>query len=157
MGAGHTVTALYEIVPPGKQMNLPGVDPLKYQQAPAAAGGRQTCELLTVKVRYIPPEEKQSLLLTRAAGKEWPGLRGGQPDFRFAAAVAVVRHAAAGFEVQGHRDLRRRHQESPRKPAARSGTATGRNSCGWCTPLRGWPAAKPGPRLRVLHRQIANG
>ena len=32
MGAGHTVTALYEIVPPGEDVNTGGVDPLKYQR-----------------------------------------------------------------------------------------------------------------------------
>src|SRR6185295_8604983 len=32
MGAGHTVTALFEIVPQGVEISVPGVDPLRYQQ-----------------------------------------------------------------------------------------------------------------------------
>jgi len=53
IGAGHTVTALYEVIPAGQPFE-PGVDPLKYQQpaqtTPAAGEG----ELLTVKLRYKP-------------------------------------------------------------------------------------------------------
>ncbi len=36
MGAGHSVTALYEIVPAGVKIDMPGVDPLRYQTTPAA-------------------------------------------------------------------------------------------------------------------------
>ena len=62
IGAGHTVTALYEIVPVGSEVNVPGVDPLKYQRpaAPATAAGRD--ELMTVKLRYKAPEDDVSKL-----------------------------------------------------------------------------------------------
>jgi len=69
MGAGHTVTALYEIVPPGEDVNTGGVDPLKYQR-PAEASptpGRVTVpsnELMTVKVRYKQPSGDRSSLVT---------------------------------------------------------------------------------------------
>jgi Ca-activated chloride channel family protein len=63
MGAGHTVTALYEIVPPGVEIAIPKVDPLKYQKKGQAAPAANGPELLTVKVRYIPPEETKSRLL----------------------------------------------------------------------------------------------
>ena len=88
MGAGHSVTALYEIVPPGVQIHVPGVDPLKYQKAPEAAGAGDNHELLTVKVRYIPPEEKQSLLLSVPLANNGRAFAAASPDFRFAAAVA---------------------------------------------------------------------
>ena len=56
IGAGHSVTALYEIVPAGVAMDTPSVDPLKYQ-APAASArteprGSTTDELATVKLRF---------------------------------------------------------------------------------------------------------
>ena len=35
MGAGHSVTALYELLPAGEPIDIPGVDALKYQQPPA--------------------------------------------------------------------------------------------------------------------------
>ena len=54
IGAGHTVTALYEVVPKGAtSMELPEVDGLKYQQRTSEAVP-SSLELLTVKLRYKP-------------------------------------------------------------------------------------------------------
>jgi Ca-activated chloride channel family protein len=87
LGSGHTVTVLYELVPPGEKISIPGVDPLKYQQelkpAPAGAGD----EWLTIKLRYKDPEAEQSKLL--AVPVEGASLRSeASADTRFAAAVA---------------------------------------------------------------------
>jgi Ca-activated chloride channel family protein len=61
MGAGHTVTALYEIVPVGADArDLPSVDPLKYQAAPAPVAGHKD-ELMTVKLRYKAPDSRRSV------------------------------------------------------------------------------------------------
>ncbi len=51
IGAGHTVTALYEIVPPGHDVRPPGVDPLKYQPTATPTPANASRELLTVKLR----------------------------------------------------------------------------------------------------------
>jgi Ca-activated chloride channel family protein len=88
IGSGHTVTAFYEIVPVGVPIELPGVDPLKYQQpagdpTPAA----QTGEWLTVKMRYRHPESAASQELARVLPGDALG-REPSADFRFAAAVA---------------------------------------------------------------------
>ncbi|MBY0461542.1 MAG: VWA domain-containing protein [Gemmataceae bacterium] len=83
MGAGHTVTALYEIVPKGVKINLPDVDPIKYQKPTEVAGNAD--EWLTVKMRYKQPdgEASKELAATLAgAGQEVAG-----EDFRFASAV----------------------------------------------------------------------
>jgi len=65
MGAGHAVTALYEIVPPSAAADLPSVDPLKYQRTPAPqAGGSGSNELMTVKLRYKAPQGDVSRLMT---------------------------------------------------------------------------------------------
>ena len=64
MGAGHTVTALYEIVPPGESIEAPGIDPLKYQTAPRIAPRTGADELATVKVRYKAPEGETSQLMS---------------------------------------------------------------------------------------------
>ena len=64
MGAGHTVTALYELIPPGE--NIPStVDPLKYQPQPkpVAAVSASSTELMAVKVRYKEPLGDTSKLL----------------------------------------------------------------------------------------------
>ncbi len=84
IGSGHTVTALYEIVPVGVTIDLPGVDPLKYQKPaqPATASS----EWLTVKMRYKQPDGDVSKeLATVLAGNAEKAMG---EDFRFAAAVA---------------------------------------------------------------------
>ncbi|HED64336.1 MAG TPA: VWA domain-containing protein, partial [Planctomycetes bacterium] len=63
IGAGHSVTALYELVPAGMSVGRPGVDPLKYQQASEPEEGFPSAfhgELLTVKLRYKDPQGTKS-------------------------------------------------------------------------------------------------
>ena len=63
LGAGHTVTAIYEIIPmTGKRKMDKGVDALKYQAygSPVEA---YSGELATVKLRYKKPQGKRSSLL----------------------------------------------------------------------------------------------
>lgn len=85
LGAGHTVTALYEVVPVG----APGaVDGLKYQPAKPAAVAPESAELLTVKLRYKEPRGLTSrLLAVPLAGAARP-LAEASENLRFAAAVA---------------------------------------------------------------------
>lgn len=93
MGAGHTVTALYEIVPVGTASPASDVEPLRYTQvAPPKVEARLPAdvanELLSVKIRYKEPTGETSRLL------EFPLVDWGQTfdaaseDFQFAAAVA---------------------------------------------------------------------
>lgn len=86
MGAGHTVTALYEIVPVGAAAAQPGTDPLKYQQNKAVAGNSD--EVLTVKMRYKAPEGQQSKLVTKVLDWKQQDISQAPEDFRMAAAVA---------------------------------------------------------------------
>jgi Ca-activated chloride channel family protein len=94
IGAGHTVTALYEVVPAGQSApGTPAVDPLKYQGAaasePVSAILRPISpELLTLKLRYKQPDGDVSKLLEfplTDRGETWEK---SSRDFRFAAAVA---------------------------------------------------------------------
>ena len=101
MGAGHTVTALYELVPAGKKIDLPAVEPLRYQTAlgPGTAHARQ--ELLTVNVRYKAPIGGESKLLTLSINntpRHWPEAT---PDFRFSAAVASFGMLLRDSEYKG--------------------------------------------------------
>ena len=86
LGAGHTVTALYEVVPAG--VSVPrGVDDLRYQpQAddPPPPSGFDG-ELLYVKVRYKDPDGSASKLLEHAVADD---VESPSTDFRFATAVA---------------------------------------------------------------------
>ena len=64
IGAGHSVTALYEIVPIGVKVDGPDVDALKYQREPRDTQAAASGELMTVKVRYKAPDGDTSRLLT---------------------------------------------------------------------------------------------
>lgn len=91
MGAGHVVTALYEIVPPGPPSPVPTVDPLRYrapgpESSTVAAATR--AELLTVKVRYAPPAGGPSRRFERFVAAGAPPADT-STEFRFAAAVAA--------------------------------------------------------------------
>jgi Ca-activated chloride channel homolog len=88
IGAGHTVTALYEIIPLGGKVPGPSVDGLKYQTPPSPSPAAASGELMTVKLRYKLPEGDQSKLLELAVQDGDATLAGASPDFRFAAAVA---------------------------------------------------------------------
>ena len=87
LGAGHSVTALYEIIPADSDEPVPGVDPLRYQQiAPRPGVGAD--EVLTVKVRYKRSGESESRLLARTLTRPAVGDEGPSEAFRFASAVA---------------------------------------------------------------------
>jgi Ca-activated chloride channel family protein len=64
MGAGHSVTALYELLPVGERLDLPGVDPLKYQQTSALSPAAASDEAFTVKLRYKAPDASESTLMS---------------------------------------------------------------------------------------------
>jgi Ca-activated chloride channel family protein len=83
LGAGHSVTALYEIVPVGVKVDLPGVDPLRYQSTVAVAEGESN-ELMAVKLRYKEPDAAVSQLKTFTVRTR----RDMAPELGFAAAVA---------------------------------------------------------------------
>ena len=87
IGAGHTVTALYEVVPPGAEAARP-VDPLKYQAERAPAGARSG-ELLTLKLRWKAPEGRESNPLELAVTDPGASFAAASADSRFAAAVAA--------------------------------------------------------------------
>lgn len=83
IGAGHTVTALYEIVPTGEKGWL---EPLRYAQT-AAAASEKNGELAMLRVRYQLPEGGNSRLIERPIANEPAGKP--SDDLRFAAAVAA--------------------------------------------------------------------
>jgi Ca-activated chloride channel family protein len=88
IGAGHSVTALYEVVPAGVAVPSAKVDALKYQQKPAAKAAQGNGELMTVKVRYKAPTGSTSKLLERAVKGTPAELAKTPADFRWAAAIA---------------------------------------------------------------------
>ncbi|MFO1130750.1 MAG: VWA domain-containing protein [Hyphomicrobiales bacterium] len=91
IGAGHTVTALYEVTPKGSRGQL--VDPLRYGTAEQA--GTPAGEYAFVKIRYKLPGEDKSHLITEpvTAADETP-----DSEANFAAAVAAFGQILRGGE-----------------------------------------------------------
>src|SRR5688500_17801809 len=99
IGAGHTVTALYEVVPAGADAAgaRPQVDELKYQKPAAAApaaprdavAANASGELLTVKLRYKEPNGQTSKLLEFPVTDAGAAYARASADYKFAAAVAA--------------------------------------------------------------------
>jgi Ca-activated chloride channel family protein len=87
IGAGHTVTALYELVPAEGNVPAAKVDELKYQR-PAELAGDANDELLTLKLRYKEPEGDTSKLIETALKDSGASYARASEDFRFAASVA---------------------------------------------------------------------
>lgn len=88
MGAGHTVTAIYELVPAGSEEEGPSIDPLKYQEARRLVEEGISKELLTIKIRYKKPDGGKSILMQIPVKKKVLAFYKSSPDLRFSAAVA---------------------------------------------------------------------
>src|SRR5437899_2678813 len=88
MGAGHTVTALFEVVPKSVEIEIPGVDPLKYQKPTQPVEASNNGEILHLKIRYKEPEGNTSRLLEMPVFSQAGSFKEASPDFRFASAVA---------------------------------------------------------------------
>ncbi|MCS7471408.1 von Willebrand factor type A domain-containing protein [Stieleria sp. ICT_E10.1] len=95
IGAGHTVTALYEIVPKSKlNSEDPALAPapleeLKYQRPIRYSEQAASGEMLTLKLRYKPPTDEQSKLIEFAVKDSGKGFNRTDRDFQFAASVAA--------------------------------------------------------------------
>ena len=113
MGAGHNVTALYEIIPAGYEGSVVDIDPLKYQSTDkeklnqeqrvgrsgknnGASGelikgkrGDYSDELLTIKLRYKQPDGEKSVLYEQPVSARFETFEKSSDNFRFAAAVAM--------------------------------------------------------------------
>lgn len=86
IGAGHTVTALYEIVPVGQRVENEGIDELKYSKVEPTET-RFNDELLTVKLRYKEPKETESKLLTQGLLDKSVAIENASDNLKFASAV----------------------------------------------------------------------
>lgn len=99
VGAGHSVTALYEIVLKG-QGTSPSVDPLRYQDNDHGQSALNN-EMLTVKFRYKKPDEDTSILLEKNLENkvsDWASL---STDYKFSAAVAAFGMLLRNSEYRG--------------------------------------------------------
>ncbi|CAG5068631.1 hypothetical protein DYBT9623_01363 [Dyadobacter sp. CECT 9623] len=102
MGSGHTVTAIYEIVPAGIQhAYLPKTDDLKYQKTNISDLGK-TEEMLTIKVRYKKPDKNESVLFDLPVKNASKSLQASSENVRFASAVAQFGLLLRNSEFKGN-------------------------------------------------------
>jgi len=94
MGAGHTVTALYEIIPAGSDESLKSIDPLKYQanrgkvKSVEQVKADPRAELMTVKLRYKQPDGNTSTKVEIPVKGKVLDLDDTSDNFRFSASIA---------------------------------------------------------------------
>jgi Ca-activated chloride channel family protein len=125
LGSGHTVTALYEIIPAGIEDEfLKKVDDLKYQKKAKTSKTSGADEILTVKFRYKEPTGSQSKLIEHPLIDHAIAFEDASENFRFAASVAefgmllnesqfksqssfnqviAIANAAKGVDAEGYR------------------------------------------------------
>ncbi len=140
LGSGHTVTALYEIIPVGVKSSFYSIDDLKYQERPEPSGTNSR-DWLTVKMRYKRPGESHSNVFEHVLNADLRAAAQTSDDFRWSAAVAAfgmmltesqyatdltyddviaLALAARGADVEGYRsefiNLVRTHALSARTP-----------------------------------------
>ncbi|MCK5124795.1 MAG: VWA domain-containing protein [candidate division Zixibacteria bacterium] len=101
IGAGHTVTALYEVVPVGGETPTSGVDPLKYQTTGITGEAIASSELMTLKLRYKQPDGNTSKLISTPVTDNMMALNNTSDNFRFSAAVAQFGMLLRGSEFAG--------------------------------------------------------
>lgn len=102
LGSGHTVTALYEIIPAGVKDNfVRTVDSLKYQKLNYTAVNNSP-EIMTIKLRYKEPDEDISKLISHPVIDDQVSLDNTSANFRFSAAVAEFGLLLRSSEYKQH-------------------------------------------------------
>ncbi len=101
LAAGHTVTALYEVVPVGVAFDTRTVDPLKYQEVRRRASASSSGELLTVKLRYKEPDALFSTRLELPLYDNPNAINNVNDNVKFSAAVAAFGMLLRDSEYKG--------------------------------------------------------
>jgi Ca-activated chloride channel homolog len=89
LGSGHTVTALYEVIPVGVKSEFFNIDDLKYQNSKLSSAAKTSEELLTIKLRYKKPDENVSKLIVHGLKDENILLSETSDNFRWSVSVAA--------------------------------------------------------------------
>jgi Ca-activated chloride channel homolog len=107
MGAGHNVTALYELVSSGSDDLIRSIDPLKYQKTSSVIKSESgySSEYLTIKLRYKKPDGKTSMLLEKPVGGSAKEMDATSDNLRFAAAVTEFGMILRRSEFKGNATL----------------------------------------------------
>jgi Ca-activated chloride channel family protein len=102
LGSGHTVTAIYEIIPVGvEDKTNSGVDPLKYQDNQPKII-KNSSEIMTVKLRYKAPEGDVSKLTSHIVRNEAKDPERASENLRFSSSVAAFGMLLRDSEFKGN-------------------------------------------------------
>ena len=105
LGSGHTVTALYEIIPTGSESGskyLMDIDELKYQQPKKTGKSQFEDEMLTIKLRYKDPQGSKSRLISKVVPSDVTALGASTHNFMWSAAVASFGMVLRNSEFKGN-------------------------------------------------------
>ena len=107
LGAGHSVTALYEIIPTGVEsdVELPKIDASRSQQYAVEPTADRNDALMQVQLRYKAPDQSESQLLTHSIGDQGLRLEEASTNFKFSAAVAAFGMVLRGSQYKGNADF----------------------------------------------------
>lgn len=89
LGAGHSVTAIYEIIPAGSKESIPEVEALKYQDFKISDEARKSPEIMNVKLRYKQPTGDVSIPLETPIYNKTLGMEDVSSTFLFSSAVVA--------------------------------------------------------------------
>ncbi len=105
MGAGHQVTALYEIITSDSKTEIQKIDNLKYQENIKTSNEKYNNELLTIKVRYKDPDKEESKLISLPLNDNLSDFRETTDNMKFIAAVAQFGMLLRESEYKGTSDI----------------------------------------------------
>lgn len=106
LGSGHTVTALYELIPTGiKDTMLKNVDALRYQKVKPLSKTDFNDEVMNIKLRYKKPDGDKSVLIEHPLKDENIAFNATSSNFRFASAVAEFGMLLRNSEYRGNADF----------------------------------------------------
>ena len=107
LGAGHSVTALYEVIPYGSDEEIPAADDLKYQETKISPEAFKSPEAMTLRLRYKQPDGKKSRLIESALKNRVIPLDKTSNMFKFAAAAAEFGMVLRDSEHKGDADFKK--------------------------------------------------
>lgn len=105
MGAGHNVTALYELIPTGSDESRPVIDPLRYQKSEITMEKTNNDEYLNIKIRYKKPDGVTSMLLEKPVRGGVKEIKYASENLRFAASVSEFGMLLRSSEFRGNATL----------------------------------------------------
>jgi Ca-activated chloride channel family protein len=106
LGSGHTVTAIYEIIPAGSTELVASIDNLKYQEV-AKHSASESNEMMTIKFRYKEPKESTSQLISHIVSDKKTPFSAASENCKFSVSVAEFGMLLRDSKFKGDSDFKR--------------------------------------------------